>query len=202
MILVVVVCIGLFVLVGTVHTALYGPRAQARKRLRGASRDLVDGAVVTLTGKVIAKTKRVEAPLSGREGVAYAASARIYTSVGRMPGQRSAEVVETMMVEFELQTNDDVVLVLGEEPQIALPGAPLIPRRLDREQRFLRIHGYAAVNAQAAGFDEVVIEPGMKISVHGVVRIEPVASADYRATATRIVVSGDPAHPLTIGRPV
>lgn len=68
---------GIFGLMYAVQTAAFGPRAQARRRLREASRELADGAVVTLIGKVVAQHKVLEAPLSGRSGVAFSASARI-----------------------------------------------------------------------------------------------------------------------------
>lgn len=202
MILIFIVGFGLVLLAGTLHATLYGPRAKARKRLREASRNLEDGAVVTLTGKVIAKAKRVEAPLSGREGVAYAASARIYTKQRGYNKRVVDEVVETLMVELELETKDHVVLVVGEEPHIEFPGNPVIPRKLDREQRFLAVHGHADISAATEGFDEVVIVPGMKVSVHGVVHIEVAGAESYRETGKRSVLAGHPAHPLTIGRPI
>jgi len=193
--------VGISGVAGAVHAALFGPRARARKRLRDASRELVDGAVVTLTGKVVAKTKLVEAPLSGREGVAYFASARVYTI--RPAPKVAVELVESMMVDFELHTKGGIVSVEGDTVQVELRGEPLIPRKLAREQRFLDVHGYQSENAAAAGFDEVVITAGMKISVHGVVQIEAAPDeSTYRETGKKIVLAGHPAHPLTIGRPL
>ena len=70
------------------------------------------------------------------------------------------------------------------------------------EQRFLVDRG-KTVHARDAGFDEIVITAGMKVSVHGAVRFEVVpGEATYRETGKRIVISAPPGHPLTIGRPL
>lgn len=189
--------------VATIHHALFGPRAQARKRLKQASRELTDGAVVTLTGKVVAKTKVIQGPLSGREGVAFSACARIYATRGRMgSGDIAHEIVDAMMVEFELDTQDGKIVVLDSKLVVEFPPEPIIPRKIEREQRFLLDHGHD-VNAGDAGFDEVIIRPGMKVSVHGAVHVEAApGESSYRETGKRIVLTAPPGHPLTIGRPV
>jgi hypothetical protein len=81
--LVFLLCFALVSAVGGVHRALFGARAQARKRLRSAPRELADGSVVTLTGVVRAKGETMTAPLSGRQAVAFASTARIYEGGGR-----------------------------------------------------------------------------------------------------------------------
>jgi hypothetical protein len=65
MILWVLFIVGVSSLTAALRVALFGPRAKARKRMRAAARELVDGAVVTLTGRVVAKGKVLESPLSG-----------------------------------------------------------------------------------------------------------------------------------------
>lgn len=191
---------GIVAAIGGIHTALFGRRAQARKRLRGAPRELVDGAVVTLTGTVAA-TSTLTAPLSGRTVVAFASSARIYEGHGR---QRRVvdRLIEVEMVDFVLETREGAIHVEGVNPELEYAPEPLIPRKIDREQTFLRAHG-RSVHARDAGFDEVAIEPGMKISVHGALRVEATpGEATYRETARKIVLAAPPGHPLTIGRPV
>lgn len=182
--------------------ALFGPRARARKRMRAAARELVDGAVVTLTGKVVAKGKVIEGPLSGRSGVAFSARARIYNGNGGAARKVDSEITEALMVEFVLDTKDGPVVVADSELVIEFPPDPIIPRKIDREQRFLLDHA-RDTHAANAGFDEVVIAPGTKISVHGAVHIEVApAESGYREAGKRIVLSAPPGHPLTIGRPV
>jgi len=197
--------VGISGFTAAIHQAVLGPRAKARKRMRAAARELVDGAVVTLTGKVVAKAQVIEAPLSGREGVAFSARARIYTEVrgGRLGGRSLAnEITEALMVEFELATDEGPVVVSDSELVIEFPPDPIIPRKIDREQRFLFAHA-PEIHAANAGFDEVLIQPGMKVSVHGAVHIEAApAESGYRETGKRVVISAPPGHPLTIGRPV
>ena len=201
MIIFVLFFVGLSGLATAIHAAVLGPRAKARKRLRQASRELVDGAVVTLTGKVVARSKVLEAPLSGRDGVAFSSNARIYTT--KRPPAIAAQIDEAMMVEFELETKDGKLVVSEGDVVIEFPPDPIIPRKIEREQRFLDAHGYGHVHAGSVGFDEVVITAGMKISVHGAVRVEAApGEATYRETGKKIVLAAPPGHPLTIGRPV
>ena len=203
MILYVIILVGLSGLTTAVYASLFGPRAAARRRLRLASRELVDGTVVTLTGKVVAQNTVLEAPLSGRDGVAFSASARIYSG-NRNMRSLVAEVAESMMLEFQLETKQGKVVVAEcDHVVIEFPPEPIIPRKIQRDQKFLDDHGYPEISAQVAGFDEVVIIPGMKISVHGAVRIEAAPDeSNYRETGKRIVLTAPPGHPLTIGRPI
>ena len=202
--LIIMLFIGVGSAIGGVHAAFFGPRAQTRKRMRGASRELVEGAVVTLTGTVRAKGALVTGPLSGREGVAFLASARIFGAGGSYT--RARPVVDQMQRqetrEFVLETKDGPIEVEPGDALIEYAPEPLIPRKIDREQAFLLAAG-SNVHAKDAGFDEVVIQPGMKISVHGAVHFE-VAPGDggYRETGRRVILSAAPDHPVTISRPV
>ena len=193
-------CFALVSAVGGAHRALFGPRAQARKRLRNASRELTDGAVVTLTGVVHAKGDTMTAPLSGRQAIAFSSTARVYEGAGRHR-KLVEQYHQQETSDFVLETKDGRVEIEAGGAEIAYAPEPLIPRQLEREQAFLAKAGSDA-RARDGGFDEVVIEPGMKISVHGVVRIEVAGGESYREAGKRIVLSGHPAHPLTIGRPI
>src|SRR5690242_811930 len=108
------IALGVVGLFGAVHASNYGPRAAARRRLRSASRELVDGSVVTLTG-TIAAVETIEAPLSGRTVVAFATSARIYAGSGR-----SRRVVDEVFAldakDFILETKDGRVHVEATNP--------------------------------------------------------------------------------------
>ena len=102
-----------------------------------------------------------------------------------------------------LETKDGLVNVEATEIEIEFPPEPLIPRKIEREQAYLDAGGRGNVSARSAGFDEVVITAGMKVSVHGAVRFEAApGEATYRETGTKIVIAAPPGHPLTIGRPI
>ncbi len=204
---IVLVCVAVVSGLGAVANALWGPRAQARKRLeRSTHTTIADGEIVTLTGAVRARGDLLEAPLTGTPCVLYEAVGRLYSASGN-GNQRTLDgtVFEQKLVPFELETADGVVLVDGEHAEVALPRTPCIPRRIDRERTFLLERGQSAEDIRYAGFDELRILPGDKIRVQGmvVVDIDPggVDERDYRADAPRrirVVPHAD--HPLTIGR--
>lgn len=198
----ILVGVGLMSAAAAILNALYGPRAQARKRLRQASRPLTDGAVVTLTGVVRAKDETLTAPLSGKPAVAFASMARIYEYQGRSK-KLVDRIGQQQFVDFILETKDGPVMVDATSVEIEFPPEPLIPRKLEREQAYLETYGRGEKAARNAGFDEAVIAPGMKVSVHGAVRVEVAqGEATYRETGKRIVLAPPPGLPLTIGRPV
>lgn len=171
---------------------------KARLRLRGGAPRLADHEVVTVTGTVRVLGALLEAPLSGRLVVFHRTVARV-SEIG-------VRVVACQMVEFELETDDGVVRVLGDTADTAFLPTPVIPRQLPRVQRFLRENGLASEYAAGAGTDEVVIEPGTRISVHGVARVElDLASTGERgfreAAPARMTLAAHPDHPLTLGPP-
>lgn len=200
-----VILLGIAVVSGlaALLNALYGPRARARKRLREAPRELTDGTVVTLTGVVRAKGETLlTAPLSGKQVVAFSSMARIYEYHGRTK-KVIDHVAQHQFVEFILDTKDGPVSVDATSVEIEVPPEPIIPRKIEREQAYLEQCGYGEKAARNAGFDEAVILPGMKVSVHGAVRVEVTqGEAGYRETGKRIVLAPPPGLPLTIGRPV
>lgn len=174
-------------------------RAHARRRLRAGGARPADGSVVTLTGTVRAIGPLLEAPLSGRGGV-------LYRSAGRLP--RTEPVVEAQMVAFELHTAEGIVRVDGAWAELLLPPVPLAPRQLERERSFLVRGGLEIMDdadLATANFAELVLEPGHKISVHGLARIvlDPASSTErgYRDDGPRrITIIEPPAAPITIAR--
>lgn len=179
-------------------------RAEARKRMRAALQSLDDHAVVTLRGKVRALGNQLEAPLSGTACVAHRSSVRIYGGRRKSAvGPRRALDDESLceMVSFALVTADGELIVDGANPELAIRPHPVIPRRLEREAAFLRRIGIDDDPAEA-GFDEIVITDGMKVTVHGVARLEVTPSSseetNYRDAPRRMRITGDDAHPLTI----
>jgi hypothetical protein len=179
-------------------------RRRAKQRMDAASLSLGDHSVVTVRGRVRLLGKSLNAPLSGSPCVAHCSRARIYSqrSRGRI-GVRQAIDDEVLreMVPFVLSTRDGDLMVDGTIAEIAIRPSPVIPRRLDREIEFLRALGFEADPANA-GFDEVLITEGMKITVHGVARIEVSAETSdevhYRDAPKRMRLTGDESHPLTI----
>lgn len=179
-------------------------RAAIRAQIHAAPSTFEDNALVTFTGTVKQLGEPLIAPLSGKPCVAYCAVARTYIYKMFGPRRRAVieyEVADATMMPFVLVTKTGEVYVDGETCRFVEPGAPIIPRKLDREQAFLARHSLYT-RAANAGFDEVRIEIGAKITVHGVARSALAAGGEtgFREAPTQIRLSGDDAHPLTIDR--
>lgn len=179
-------------------------RTRARKRMAAATSDFDDTALVTIRGKVQLVGEPLIAPLSGRICVAHQTRARL---IGKavpggllMGGLRTVagEYVRVEMRPFRLATRDGDVIVEGAKPELAIRPRPVIPRKLDRELAFLRESEYEATPDEMT-FDEVVIEPGATIKVHGIARVEIASGEAQFREAPRIrKLVGDDRHPLTI----
>ena len=180
-------------------------RSAARARMDSASKDIVDHALVTLEGVVRVRGEPIEAPLSGRPCVVYRARVRVYHRQGHgtyANHRVDREVERDGMVAFVLVSDRGEVVVEGDRAELAIRPSPVIPRSVDRERAFL---GEVAVDPRALGSDEIVIEPGQRIRVHGIARVEAaVAGASaapevgYRDAPQVVRLVGDERHPLTI----
>jgi hypothetical protein len=179
-------------------------RAGARQRMRSGQRTIADRAVVTLRGTVRVFAEPLIAPLSGTPCVLHRSAARVYTTgrgLGRVYRVVDGEYVSVEMAEFILDTREGPVIVSGTEAEVTMRPGAIVPRQLAREAAFLRSAGDGS-DPRTAAFDEVVIQPGAKIEVHGVAQIEVDDAANgergYRDAPTKTRIVGDAAHPLTI----
>ena len=189
-------------LIGALRKVL--ERRRARKELRsrpalGTETD--EGTVVRVTGIVRVAERTLTSPLAGAECVMY--RSRVLTDGGFV--RRAFKPRETFaMVPFMLErVGEPAVAVEGTTALLDLSGKLPKPRGSDdyaRRAKFLAIHGLAD---QGGVFEEVVITPGMRISIAGLMMKdlrEPDPDALYRdgpLVAPRIV--GDSTHPLVIG---
>jgi len=184
-----------------VHHRVLGPQARARRRLARGTATIADRAIVTLTGTVRAPAGALTAPLSGRECVAYHATASLYDLLhhARVP---VATLEEHRMTGFELEHDGTVVLVHGDRAELDQLPAPLIPRDLELERAFVVRHGHPAERARHGGFEEATIAAGDRVRVQGLAMIEadPMGERGYRDGVGQVRIVGHPAHPITIGR--
>ena len=112
------------------------------------------------------------------------------------------ELASRAMVRFALATGTGEVIVEGDQAELAHPLRTIIPRKLEREERFLADAGFAGRSINAFAFEEGAIEVGMTVAVYGVARVEVTASAGetgFRDAPTTTRIVGDERHPLTIG---
>lgn len=193
--------------VGAVGTALWGPRAKARRRLRQGSATIADREIVTLVGTVRQCGELLVAPLSGKECVLFESFAHVKElQAGARYADTVVELGEKRMVPFELDTGNEVVLVDGATADVELPPTPVVPRRIEREKAFLEAGGQPGKLVVTSGFDETRVAPGDRVAVQGmaIVELDPSATDErgYRENAPRkIRLVAHDAHPLTIGRP-
>lgn len=193
---------GVVTAVGGVGAVIWGPYAKARRRLHAGSTRLEDRAIVTLTGVVRALGEPLVAPLSGKPCVACRSFAS-WVPDRRVGGDRGGALAHTDAQPFELVTDEGPVIVDGAL-DFAIRPAAVVPCKLERQARFLAMHGQSVEFMQRAGFEEILIAPGDRISVQGMVMIEasPVGGErGFRDTAVAIRLVPHDDHPLTIGEP-
>jgi hypothetical protein len=169
-------------------------RAHERRRRLAISDRPDDHALVTLRGTVRLLGAPLVAPLSGRRCVAYRAVARTFAPA--IAGHRTvdAEKIEIAMTPFVLVTKHGAVVVDGNTCELPVHSSPIIPRKLHLEQQFLEGTGMSD-EVSTAGFDEIVVKPGMKIAVHGVVREEVVPTGGetgFREAPKQRRLTGEP----------
>lgn len=181
-----------------VYTAVFGPRARARRRLAAGTSTLEDNTIVTLTGTVRALAT-LEAPLSGTPCVAFVAVG-VATHGGRYDERTRISTQE--IVPFELVTDAGTVRVEATKAEIALEPRSLIPRKIDRQAKFLVAHGFDARMVRTSSFQQASISDGDKVAVQGLALIEQAPPSDaqgYRETERTIRLVAHESHPLTIG---
>ena len=182
---------------GLLGLALRG--VKRRRDLRRAPR-LVDHEVMTVTGIVVAGEHVLTAPLSGHACVAHRASARLR-------GRPSAAVhSEQASTAFVVATAAGPVCV--DPGELALDLVPLVvlDHAVHDRTAFLERQGIDPVQRGQLSFDEIVIAPGSRISIRGMIRIGldqgSASERGYREAlpSTARLVATAPTAPVTVVR--
>ncbi|MCX5747082.1 MAG: hypothetical protein NT062_31820 [Proteobacteria bacterium] len=186
--------VGLLVTGAVVGNSVAKSRAYvvARKRLRSAPQELVDGALVTLIGKVRA-IETHPAPISGRPCVAV----HVKAFMGPTWLTRFA------MTRFILETpHGEIFVERVDEAGLALPAQRIRPR-YEISHRYLVPLGRTLAEASCATFEETIVEVGATVAVYGVVATElapPSGEVGFRDSNRVVCLRGTPTVQLTIGR--
>jgi hypothetical protein len=183
-------------------------RRQARDALRAIALltpTTAEGVIARVTGTVaVLDGRTLVAPLTGRPCVAH--RSRVAPR-GALPSGGVLERVE--LCPF---TIDGVVAVESVNTQLDLPRSRLTPspQQRDRYDAFLAVTGLQRHDPEfgkyGPEFEEVIVVPGMRITVAGLVthEIPPIASElgfrDLPPARVRLV--GDAEHPIVIGTAV
>ena len=167
-----------------------------------------EGQVVRVTGVVEVLDGTLEAPLSGKACVVY--RARVAAG-GKLTSRAQRPKELAAMIPFVIDRGAQGRVVI-EGKHALLDVAPLSMRRdkIDPERRsqlLVRV-GLALRELGRAHYEETVIEPGMRVSVAGLMMkdltTEPVNDElGFRdAPPTSLRLAGNVEHPLVIGDPV
>ena len=200
--LIVAVLVGCGRLIRAVRGRLDGPVARAR-RLARVTTVIADRELVTVEGTVTTTATVLTAPLSGRPCVAYHAVAMLYrVQRGNVIPVGTIDEHRLTPFELKLERDGETLLIDGDRAELVEPPGPLIPRKLELEQRFVARHDQPAELARHSGFEEAVIAIGDRVRVQGMALSEAHSATDqlYRDGAQRIRIVAHTAHPLTIGR--
>src|SRR6266545_875030 len=179
-------------------------RSAATKRLLAGSRQLADGALVTVIGVIREPQKLAESPLSGRRGVFVLASAELPEIDEALGTGKYLVLTSNLLVPFELDTGAEVVVVDGTTATTLMRPSAVRPRSEARERAFLVAHGRGPEVAAAATFREVLIVPGTRVAVHGLARFVEGERTErgYRdAMAANVRIVAPEASPITIADP-
>lgn len=186
-------------------------RRHARRELRekpvlGANSP--EGVVVRATGIVQVLDQTLVGPLSGRTCVVV--RSRV-SGGGKLTSRAQRPKEQIAMVPFVLDRGEaGRVVVEGKHVLLDLP--PLRVRRKaferSRREHFLISQGLTLRELGRAIFEETLVEPGMRVSVAGLVMkdlaTEPAGDElGFRdAPPTNLRIAGNVEHPLVIGEPV
>ena len=217
---------GLGVLVLVIGSAAVGAGRKLLERRRAHSELLArpvldtgaaEGTVVRVTGVVRALDRTLEAPLSGARCVVV--RSRVTAGGSRITRQALVPRESFAMVPFIIERPEGNVSIEGEHALLDLPPVKLpalrnltSPER-SRRELFLRSQGLRT--DRRALFAETIVEPGMTVSIAGLMMkdlaadaIEPVIAPGagergFRdAPPTSLRLAGNADHPLVIGEPV
>lgn len=185
-------------------------RAAERRRARRELRDkpvldpsTTDGAVVRVTG-VVRAIEPLTAPLSGRACVIYRSRVDATTWMFRREARRGRHESIRMSPFVIDRGAEGTVLVDGTHALLDLPALKLEDDHERREQ-FLLANGVPIREAGRARFEETILEPGMTVSVAGLIMLdiadEPSAIERHFREAPPPVLrlTGNAEHPLAIG---
>lgn len=182
-------------------------RRRARRELRTKpvlESSTADGAVVRVTG-VVRVIEPLTAPLSGRDCVVYRSRVDATSWLFRREARRGRHEAIRLSPFVIDRGGDGTVLVDGSHALLDLPSLTLGDGDRSRREQFLLAQGVPIREATRARFEETIVEPGMTVSVAGLVMLdaaeEPSAVERHfrEAPPPALRLTGNADHPLAIG---
>lgn len=186
-----------WILLGVIALAILGAIAVivVRRRRLARSPQLREGTRVTISG-IVQAPATLDAALSGRRCVMHRSRARVLVHARLLSQPREVEISP-----FVVATRHGEIRVDVRELELDVPPERVIGPESARHLAFRARH--AIPPAAAAEFDEIVIAPGAKVTLRGIVAIERDLAAagerGYRDDApTTIHLVGLPAKPVAL----
>lgn len=168
-----------------------------RRRRLARSPRMLEGNRVTISGTVQAPAT-LEAALSGKRCVVHRSRARVVVGEKLVAEPRELEVSPFVVV-----TRHGPIRIDVRELALDVSAETVVDQATARQLAFRARH---AIPAQAAAaYDEIVVEPGAKVTIRGIVAVERNLEAagerGYRDDApTTIHLRGQPSKPVTLLR--
>ena len=181
-------------------------RRRARRELRTKpvlDPSTTEGDVVRVTG-IVRAIEPLTAPLSGRECVVYRSRVDATSLLFRREAPRGRHEAIRLSPFVIDRGAEGTVLVDGTHALLDLPALKLGDDRARREQ-FLLSHGVPIREVARARFEETIVEPGMTVSVAGLIMLdtaeEPSSVERHfrEAPPPTLRLTGNADHPLAIG---
>jgi hypothetical protein len=158
-----------------------------------------DGGVVRFTG-VVRPIELLTAPLTGRPCVMYCSRVDNVAVLG--PKAWDVRIAASI-TPFVLEGDDGAKVRIDGQAIVELPETRA--NDADRKRQFLVANGVTAEQGGRPRFREILVEPGMRVSIVGQLSRDPSSEPStvergFRADQPPVVrLVGNPTHPLVIG---
>jgi hypothetical protein len=146
-----------------------------RRRALANTPALADGELLTIAGVVRPAASTIEASLSGKPCVVHRSRARVFSKTNELLG----EPADRDAVPFIVETKQGLVHVDPNNIELEVVPSTVVDEATPRQKAFRSRHAVAAETS--AQFDEIIVEPGAKISLRGRISVE----RDAASTAER-----------------
>ena len=150
-----------------------------------------DGQTARVNGVVVATQQLLTAPLSARPCVMF------WTRIITMDNENKDYI---QFVPFAINRGAEGIVQV--DAQFARMDLPVVPTLNDRQklEQFAQAMGLNIRDAATSQFYEIVLEPGMQVSIAGTVMTDGGAPQGYRGQGVQYRIAGNQQHPIVIGR--
>lgn len=164
-----------------------------------------EGSVVRVTGTVRV-LEPLTAPLSGKPCAVYCARVDATNWIVRGAARRGLREVTGVSPFLVDRGPEGTVLVDGSHAVLDVPAHSLHKGDWQRQEQFMLANGVPVKERSRARFEEMLVEDGARVSVAGLIMLDPAEAPGAEERAFRdapppsLRLTGNVDHPLAIGR--